>query len=128
VRAARGHRKTTVIWAHMASPLSPSGLRDILRDEPNIFFDLSAKNPACCPRPAQQEYPLMSLRAIDETWRQLFEAFPDRFLLGVDFFTRRHLAAAREAGVFYRTLLAQLTPATARNIGYRNAERLYGLH
>jgi len=37
------------------------------------------------------------------------------------------LRYAREAGEFYRTILGQLTPATARKIGYQNAEKLYGL-
>jgi hypothetical protein len=45
---------------------------------------------------------------------------------GVDFLAARHLRLAREIGE-YRGLLTQLTPATARGIGYENAQRLYGL-
>lgn len=126
-RAAAAHRRTTIVWAHMATPMSPSTMRDVLRDHPNVFFDMSAKNPACCPL-AAAEHPFLGLGGVlDETWRQLFEAYPDRFLVGVDFFTRDHLVRARETGEFYRNLLGQLTPPTARKLGYENAERLYGL-
>lgn len=126
--ALRASRKTTVIWAHVGTPLSPSDLRDILRDHPNVYFDMSAKNPACCPGPANVHYPFLGIGSVlDDTWRQLFEAHPDRFLAGIDFFARAHLSQAREAGEFYRAILTQLTPATARKIGYETAERLYGL-
>jgi predicted TIM-barrel fold metal-dependent hydrolase len=116
-----------VVWDHTGSYLSPSNISDFLREYPNISFDLSAKNPACCPAGYSQNYPLMGIRSIDETWRQLFETYPDRFLVGVDFLSSSHLRDAREAGEFYRTILGQLTPATARKIGYQNAQRLYDL-
>jgi hypothetical protein len=64
---------------------------------------------------------------LSETWRQLFEAYADRFFVGVDFFSSIHLRRARTAGEFYRAILMQLIPATARKIGYENAERAYGL-
>lgn len=126
VNAVRAYPKTLVIWAHTGSYLAPSAAQEVLRDHPNVSFDLSAKNPACC-RLGRSNYPLMSLGVIDEAWRQLFETYPDRFLVGVDFLLAEHLAAAREAGEFYRAILTQLTPTTARMIGYENAQRVYGL-
>jgi hypothetical protein len=45
----------------------------------------------------------------------------------VDFLAARHLQLAREIGEYYRGLLTQLTPNTARSVGYENAQRLYGL-
>lgn len=125
-RALRAYPKTMVVWAHTGY-LSPSIISDILRDNPNLAFDLSAKNPACCLLGYSEKYPLMGIRSIDETWRQLFEAYPDRFLVGVDFLLSNHLRYAREAGEFYRAILGQLTPVTARKIGYQNAQKLYGL-
>jgi hypothetical protein len=127
VSALRAHPKTRVVWAHAGSWLAPSAIRDILRDHPNVVFDLSAKNPACCPGGHFMYYPILGVRAVDETWQQLFETYPDRFLVGVDFFASSHLRLAREAGEFYRTILAQLTPATARKLGHENAQRVYGL-
>lgn len=127
VKALADYRKTMVVWAHTGSWLAPWAIRDILRDHPNVVFDLSAKNPACCPGGYSMNYPLVGFRAIDETWSQLFETYPERFLAGVDFFSSVHLRAAKEAGEFYRDLLAQLTPATARKIAHENAERVHGL-
>jgi Tat protein secretion system quality control protein TatD with DNase activity len=126
-RSLRAHPKTLVVWAHTGSYLSPSAISDILREYPNVFFDLSSKNPACCPAGYSQNHPLMGIRSINENWRQLFEAYPHRFLVGVDFLSSNHLFYAREAGEFYRTILGHLMPATARKIGYQNAQRLYGL-
>ncbi len=96
LNAVRSYPKTMVVWAHTGSFLGPSTIRDILRDHPNATFDLSAKNPACCPFGYSTAYPLVGFRAVDETWRQLFEAYPDRFFVGVDFFSSGHLRAARE--------------------------------
>lgn len=127
VKVLGEYPKTMVVWAHTGSWLAPSAIRDILRDHPNVVFDLSAKNPACCRGGYSLNYPLLGFGGIDESWRQLFEAYPDRFLVGVDFFAASHLRAAREAGEFYRTILTQLIPATARKIAYENAERVHGL-
>ena len=62
-----------------------------------------------------------------EEWQALFEALPDRFLFGIDFFSPYHLDQAKEAMDYSRQILAQLTPATARQIGFQKAERLYSL-
>jgi len=65
--------------------------------------------------------------ALEESWRALLEGYPDRVLVGVDFFSTVHLARARDAGEYLRGILSQLTPATARKLAFENAERLYGL-
>ena len=70
---------------------------------------------------------MLGLGGIDETWQQLFEAYPDRFFLGVDFLTHGMLSRAREIGEYYRRILTRLTPATARKIGYENAIKAFGL-
>lgn len=126
-RAVRAFPKTAVVWAHTGSVLDPKAIARFLADHPNLSFDLSTKNPACCGR-GYTTYPLLGLGGtIDGEWQQLFEAFPDRLLFGVDFFSNQHLARAREVGEMYRLVLSQLTVATARKIGYQNAERLYAL-
>jgi hypothetical protein len=124
--ALRARRRTRVVWAHTGSFLGPAAVRDVLRDHPNVVFDLSAKNQACCPR-GYTTHPLAGFRTIDDGWRQLFETDADRFLVAFDFFSRAHLPGARDAGELYRTVLSQLTPATARRLGYENAERIYRL-
>lgn len=126
VEAVRSHPKSRVIWAHTGSYLSPLIIREILQEHANLSFDLSAKNPSCCPL-GYSTHPFLSFQHIDESWRQLFEAYPDRFLIGVDFFASSQLRAARETGEFYRSILTQLALATARKIAYENAARAYGL-
>jgi predicted TIM-barrel fold metal-dependent hydrolase len=126
-RAVAAHRAARVVWAHAGSMLPPAALGRHLDALPNLSFDLSTKNPACCPR-GVREQPLAGAGGrLVPAWRALLEAYPDRFLFGVDFYSALHLARAREAGEYWRGLLAQLTPATARMIAFDNARRLYGL-
>lgn len=128
VNAVRAYPKTTVIWAHTGSYLSPSACGSFLRDHPNLHFDLSSKNVAYAgPGGGYATYPLVGFQGIDEDWRQLFETYPDRVLFGVDFLSSSHLRLAREIGEYYRAILTQLTPATARKIGHENAQRLHRL-
>jgi hypothetical protein len=68
----------------------------------------------------------MTLR---EDWRQLFESYPDRFFLGFDFpgTGPNHgtpLETAADNAEFFRTILMQLNPSTARKIAYENARRV----
>jgi predicted TIM-barrel fold metal-dependent hydrolase len=127
-QALQRHPKTTVIWAHGGSRLSE--VSNFLRDYPNLYFDLSTLHP---PWPLRGGRTHLAYRGvIDRTWRELLEAYPDRFLVAFDFGTgfggaiqSTPLSAAREVGEFFQSVLAQLTPSTARKIAYENAERLY---
>jgi predicted TIM-barrel fold metal-dependent hydrolase len=116
---------TTVIWAHTGSHLPPDKIRGLLREFPNLYFDLAAMDETW-PR----KHTLLSFFGrIDERWRLLFEEFPDRFLVGFDMSTnlnrgRQISTAAADAAVVER-VLSGLTPATATKIAYQNAERLY---
>ena len=128
LNAVRAHPGTTVIWAHLGSYLSPSACRSILHRHPNLSFDLSAKNVLYeVPGIVVDSYPLTGLGGLVRGWRELFEAYPDRILLGVDFLTAGQLTLAQEVGEYYRGILAQLTPAAARKIGHENAERVFRL-
>ncbi|MGE5307002.1 MAG: amidohydrolase family protein [Alphaproteobacteria bacterium] len=116
---------TTVIWAHTGSHLPPDKIRGLLREFPNLYFDLAAMDETW-PR----RHTLLSFFGrIDERWRLLFEEFPDRFLVGFDMSTnvnrgRQVTTAPANAAVMER-VLSGLTPATATKIAYQNAERLY---
>lgn len=125
VSALRAYPKTRVVWAHTGSYLPPSAIRDILRDHPNVAFDLSTKTRSF---PfGYSTYPLFGFGGLAESWRQLFEVYPDRFMVAFDFFTPDQLRLAQESGEFFREMLTQLTPATARKISHENAERTFGL-
>jgi predicted TIM-barrel fold metal-dependent hydrolase len=116
---------TTVIWAHTGSHLSPDKIRVLLREFPNLYFDLAAMDETW-PR----KHTLLSFFGrIDESWRLLFEEFPDRFLVGFDLSTdvdrgRQISTAAANAAVMER-VLSGLTSTTATKVAYQNAERLY---
>lgn len=128
-RLLRAYPKNVVIWAHAGSYLSPPVITDFLRKHPNLYFDLSAKHPPFTSRRSYFE-PILILDVISGNWGDLFESHPDRFLVGFDFGTldiSTPFNAAQEAGEFFRTMLMQLTPGTARKIAYENAERLYKL-
>jgi predicted TIM-barrel fold metal-dependent hydrolase len=128
-RLIRAYPQTVVIWAHAGFFFSPSVLGDFLRDNPNLYFDLSLKHP---PWTSQRWFrnPILFGELIDEDWRQLFESYPDRFLVGFDFGQQGNplntpQSMAKEVGEFFRTMLAQLTSTTARKIAYENAEKVY---
>jgi predicted TIM-barrel fold metal-dependent hydrolase len=110
-QALRRHPKTVVIWAHGGSRLSD--VSNFLRDYPNLYFDLSTLHPPWPLRGGRQHLAYRGI--IDPSWRELLEAYPDRFLIGFDFGTgfggaiqSTPLSAAREVGDFFQTVLAQL--------------------
>lgn len=124
-RALRASPNTTVIWAHTGSHLPPEKIRVLLQAFPSLYFDLAAMDQTW-PR----KHTLLSFFGrIDDSWRRLFEEFPDRFLIGFDLSTnvdrgRRISTAAENAAVMER-VLSGLTSATATKLAYQNAERLY---
>ena len=75
---------------------------------------------------------ILNGQVIHEGWRQLFESYPERFLLGFAFGAQGNplntpQSMAKEVGGYFRTMLAQLTSTTARKIAYENAEEVYKL-
>jgi hypothetical protein len=122
-RALAANRAARVIWAHTGSYLAPAPIATLLREHPNLDFDLSSKNQLYQARAGS----VLSMGRVKEDWRQLFEAFPDRFYYGVDFLTRRQLSLAQAIGESARALFTQLSPPAARKIAYQNAIRTYRL-
>lgn len=61
---------------------------------------------------------------LDPEWRQLFLDYPDRFLLGTDTYTPDRWYFVVENANESRDWLKLLPEEVARNIAYRNAERL----
>lgn len=100
-----------VLWAHAGFD-RPDVVRQMLRKHPKLWCDLAYRSDQA------------SQGKVDAGWRDAFVEFADRFMVGTDTFTpeRWHYIGAHAA--FSRQWLADLPPALAQNIGWRNAEAL----
>lgn len=118
------------MWAHAGTdPLLTRTLalqRALLAKYPNLYMSLRLGRGA--PHPA---FALDEGRAFKRPWVALLREFPDRFVLGTDFF---HGPAGEDGRgveadslVNYRTALASLPRELAEAIAWRNAERIYRL-
>jgi predicted TIM-barrel fold metal-dependent hydrolase len=131
----RAYPQTVVIWAHAGFFLSPSVVGEFLQAFPNLYFDLALVHPPWTSRGRifGSATRILNGQVIHEGWRQLFESYPDRFLVGFDFGAQGNPlntphSMAKEVGEYFRSILVQLTSTTARKIAYENAEKVYKLH
>jgi predicted TIM-barrel fold metal-dependent hydrolase len=138
-RAVGQNPNAIVIWAHCGDGPSAE-VRDLLSRHPNLNADISCRNPFFH---RQHSIEYQSLTAADgtlkEDWKALFEAMPDRFLFGSDVGGASDSLSSnsadpprhqilKEVVQYYRSVLGQLSPATAEKIAHLNAKRLYGIN
>lgn len=118
---------TTFIWAHVGS--GPATLaRDLMRRYSNLYADLSTRNPIIrMGIPVEQNSMTGASGRIRDDWRQLFEEFPDRFVVGLDVNNPDRLQQLDELVRYYRAVLGQLPAPVAEKLAYRNARRLLGV-
>jgi hypothetical protein len=120
-RAFRDAPETTFVWAHAGH--GPADVtRGVLRRNPNVLADLSARTPWIGPGTVL----LRPDGALDSSWAAVLEDYADRFLVGLDLFAPAHYLASYVAQLvsYYRGLLGQLDPGVAHLIGHANAERI----
>ncbi len=98
-----------VLWAH-AGFEPPARVREVLRRHPALWCDLAFRND---PAPGGR---------LDAAWREAFEEFPQRFMLGTDTFVpeRWHYIALHAE--WARGWLAELPLPLAEAIAWRNAQ------
>ena len=100
-----------VLWAHAGfEPISE--IRATMEKYPNLWADLSFRDD------------FFFYGEIDPEWRQLFLDFADRFVLGTDTYTPDRWYLVNEYAGESRDWLKLLPVEVAKNIAYRNAERL----
>lgn len=124
------NRKARIIWAHAGTdPLGtrhPQLQRSLLERHPNLYMSIRLTQGA--PAPVVALDPDLTLKA---PWLKLLEDFPDRFMLGSDFFNAASGSAGRgpdeQALRNFRKFLEQLSPPLAVSIAHGNAEKLYRL-
>ncbi len=120
----RRHPDLKLIVSHTATT-NPKNVRRMLERYPNLMIDFKLVG-----RLANWHHtePVNnSDRRLYEDWAQLFEAMPQRFMVGTDskFFRRRFDVAHYQRHIArYRKVLGGLNPRAARLIAYENAKRL----
>jgi hypothetical protein len=112
VRLLEQAPQLTVIWAHAGFDVPLETLEALLDRHPHLMIELSYRTDIA---PGGQ---------LASAWRELFLAYPDRFLFGSDTHVGGRWLELEALAAEGRDWLAQLPPDVAGNIAYRNAERL----
>ncbi len=134
-RLLKSYPATAMIWAHNCGRQSAEAIKRLLSSYPNLFCDLGGMTytrlfeyGAGWPRRMPWTF------LIENGWaylfhemKELFEQFPDRFMVGMDVYFYASYQFFPERVFRFRQLLSELSPATARKLAYENAERLLKL-
>ncbi len=97
-----------VLWAHSGFD-DPEDVADALATYPRLWADLAFRSD-------------MSNRGkVDGAWREVFLAYPDRFMVGTDTFAPERWYYVGPHAEFSRTWLSDLPDEVARKIAYENA-------
>ena len=118
--ALAAHPKASVVLAHAGSA-APSVVAGLLGRHANLHVDLSGMHFQRTPALATETGPL------DPAWKALIDRMPDRFLIGIDVWAARLFEPAMLDRLmrWTRRVLGELTPATAEQVAWKNAARLY---
>ena len=110
-RLFRQWPQARVLWAH-AGFEQPDRVRELLRRHPQLWCDLAFRSEHA------------TAGKVDAAWRDAFNEFPGRFMVGTDTFTpeRWHYIGAHASHA--RAWLADLPQPLAEAIAWRNAEAL----
>jgi hypothetical protein len=111
-RLFRQYPDARILWAHSGFERADS-VRDMLRKHRNLWCDLAFRN----------EHG--GSGKVPADWRALFAEFPDRFTVGTDTFTPERWHYVVEHANWSRAWLADLPPALAERIAWRNGEALF---
>lgn len=122
------NRGARIVWAHAGTdPLgtrTPNIQRELLSRNPNLFMSLRLGGAG--PAPFMALGPDKNLKPF---WLALFRDFPDRFVIGTDFFhstwTDSQRGPSEESLHNYRATLAQMPPELAEALAHGNAEKIY---
>lgn len=136
-RLLRENPRARYVWAHNCGRSKAPVIRAMLEHHPNLNCDLASmtnvgKRGYGIGWPRMEEYNSLIEKngVLFPEMREVYEAFPDRFMIGMD--------VAHAPGVNpknygrrskrFRELLAQLTPQTAAAFAERNAMRIFKLN
>lgn len=116
--------RAKVIWAHAGSDgtgyRTPDLCRRLLQAHPNLYMEIKTDS-----QNVGKNYPLGDDGRIKPDWLQLFEDFPDRFVMGTD----QHYPQPKGAVQRWQTtvlLFNQLPPGLRKKIGTENVAHIFG--
>lgn len=97
-----------VLWAHSGFE-SPQDISDALRRHERLWADLAFRSD------------MAGRDGLTDEWRNVFETFPDRFMVGTDTFAPERWYYVVEHADYSRRWLSELPPELARKIAHGNA-------
>jgi predicted TIM-barrel fold metal-dependent hydrolase len=110
-RLFRQWPEARVLWAHSGFERAQA-VREQLRRHPRLWCDLAFRSDHA------------SDGKVDPAWREAFEEFPQRFMVGTDTFTPERWHYIVPHAEWTRAWLADLPPALAERLAWRNAQAL----
>jgi len=102
-----------VLWAHAGFERA-GRVRELLARNKRLWCDLAFRNDHATDGKVTPE------------WRAVFEAFPDRFMVGTDTYTPERWHYVEEHAKWARGWLKDLPADLAERIAFRNGEALFG--
>jgi hypothetical protein len=112
-----------IVWAHAGTDLTgfrtPDLCRQLLRAHPNLYMEIKTDT-----QNVGKNYPLADDGKIKPDWLQLFEDFPDRFIIGSD----QHYPEGKDSEQRWQTvvlLFNQLPGDVRRKIGTENVLHIF---
>lgn len=112
VRIAAQVPGLTVIWAHAGFDVPTDTLGALLETHPNLMIELSYRSD------------IAPDGTLSSAWKRLFEAYPERFLVGMDTHVGGRWAELDGLTAGTRAWLDQLPADVAKRIAFDNAARL----
>jgi hypothetical protein len=107
--------KAKMIWAHTGFSTPAARVRELLEKHPQLMMELSYRGGIT-----------EGGGRLSAEWRDLFNRYSDRFLLGSDTWINQRWIDYGSTMKGYRDWLAQLPAEQALRIAHGNAERIYG--
>lgn len=135
-RLLRENPRVRYVWAHNCGRSKPPVIRAMLGNHPNLYCDLSGmtnvgRSGYGTGWPRMEEYTALIEKngVLFPEMRKLYEAFPDRFMIGMDVAHAPGMTVENygQRTNRFRELLAQLKPQTAAAFAEGNAVRIFRL-
>lgn len=135
-RLLRENPRVRYVWAHSCGRSKAPVIRAMLGKHPNLYCDLAGmvnvgRSHYGTGWPRMEEYTALIEKngVLFPEMREMYEAFPDRFLIGMDVAHAPAMSLKNysQRAQRFRELLSQLKPQTAAAIAEGNAIRIFKL-